>query len=97
MVTTEAETEPAGGGPGEDGPRSLSEIHPRMPLMLLPDRWDAWLDPARSRRRSFASCSRRRLRGLMRAYPVSTEVSNVRNNRPELLKELTGPEVGTLF
>ena len=35
--------------------------------------------------------------GLMRADPVSTAVSNVRNNGPELLKELEGPEEGTLF
>ena len=33
----------------------------------------------------------------MRAYPVSTAVSNVRNNGPELLKELAAPEEGTLF
>jgi putative SOS response-associated peptidase YedK len=33
----------------------------------------------------------------MRAYPVSTAVSNVRNNGPELLEELEGPEEGTLF
>jgi len=32
-----------------------------------------------------------------RAYPVPTEVSNVRNNGPELVTELDGPEVGTLF
>jgi hypothetical protein len=28
---------------------------------------------------------------------VSTAVSNVRNNGPELLKVLDGPEVGSLF
>jgi len=33
----------------------------------------------------------------MRAYPVATAVSNVRNNGPELLEELAAPEVGTLF
>jgi putative SOS response-associated peptidase YedK len=33
----------------------------------------------------------------MRAYPVPTAVSNVRNNGPELLEELAAPEVGTLF
>ena len=33
---------------GEGGPQSLADIHPRMPLMLPPDRWDAWLDPART-------------------------------------------------
>ena len=30
----------------------------------------------------------------MRAYPVSTAVSNVRNNGPELLKELEAPGGG---
>jgi putative SOS response-associated peptidase YedK len=33
----------------------------------------------------------------MRAYPVTTAVSNVRNNGAELLKELEGPVEGTLF
>lgn len=33
----------------------------------------------------------------MRAYPVATAVSNVRNNGPGLVSELDGPEVGTLF
>lgn len=33
----------------------------------------------------------------MRAYPVSTAVSSVRNNGPELLTELAAPEEGTLF
>lgn len=33
----------------------------------------------------------------MRAYPVATAVSNVRNNGPELLTELAAPEFGTLF
>ena len=26
---------------------ALTEIHDRMPLVLPPDRWAAWLDPAR--------------------------------------------------
>lgn len=33
----------------------------------------------------------------MRAYPVGTAVSNVRNNGPELLAELAAPELSTLF
>jgi putative SOS response-associated peptidase YedK len=35
--------------------------------------------------------------GLMRAYPVATAVSDVRNNGPELLEALEAPEEGTLF
>ncbi|MFZ3559725.1 MULTISPECIES: SOS response-associated peptidase [unclassified Streptomyces] len=96
VITTEAETAPLGVAP-EEGPRSLADIHPRMPLMLTPDRWDDWLDPARTDVDDLRSLLAPPPEGLMRAYPVSTAVSNVRNNGPELLKELEGPEEGTLF
>lgn len=96
VITAEAETGPLGSAPGE-GPRSLSDIHPRMPLMLTPDRWDAWLDPARTDEDELRGLLAPPPGGLMRAYPVSTAVSNVRNNGPELLGELAAPEEGTLF
>ncbi|WP_326720770.1 SOS response-associated peptidase [Streptomyces sp. NBC_00243] len=99
VITTEAETTPLAGGAGAsgDGPHALADIHPRMPLMLTPDRWDAWLDPARTDVEDLRGLLVPPPAGLMRAYPVSTAVSNVRNNGPELLKELEGPEEGTLF
>ncbi|MFI6769745.1 SOS response-associated peptidase [Streptomyces sp. NPDC050355] len=97
VVTTEAETTPLAGADGGEGPQSLAEIHPRMPLALTPDRWDAWLDPARTDPDALRGLLSPPPPGLMRAYPVPTEVSNVRNNGPELLTELDGPEVGTLF
>ncbi|MFJ8820556.1 SOS response-associated peptidase [Streptomyces sp. NPDC102467] len=96
VITTEAESAPLGVAP-EGGPRSLADIHPRMPLMLTPDRWDAWLDPARTDVDDLRSLLDAPPEGLMRAYPVSTAVSNVRNNGSELLKELDGPEEETLF
>ncbi|MEU2828946.1 SOS response-associated peptidase [Streptomyces lavendulae] len=96
VITAEAETGPLGTAPAE-GPRSLSDIHPRMPLMLTPDRWDAWLDPARTDEDELRGLLAPPPGGLMRAYPVSTAVSNVRNNGPELLGELAAPEEGTLF
>ncbi|MFJ9348928.1 SOS response-associated peptidase [Streptomyces sp. NPDC101237] len=96
VITTEAETSPLAVAPAE-GPRSLSEIHPRMPLMLTPDRFDAWLDPARTDVEDLRSLLAPPPEGLMRAYPVSTAVSNVRNNGPELLTELAAPEESTLF
>lgn len=96
VVTTEAETGPLGVAPAE-GPGSLADIHPRMPLMLTEDRWDAWLDPARTAPEELRELLAPPPGGLMRAYPVATAVSNVRNNGPELLEELAGPEVGTLF
>ncbi|MFE0489719.1 SOS response-associated peptidase [Streptomyces griseoaurantiacus] len=96
VITTEAETAPLA-VPPQEGPRSLADIHPRMPLMLTPDRWDAWLDPRHTDTAELRELLAPPPEGLMRAYPVGTAVSNVRNNGPELLKELSGPEEGTLF
>ncbi|MGP4114527.1 SOS response-associated peptidase [Streptomyces sp. 4N509B] len=110
VVTTEAEATPlagvgadaaagAGEAGGEDhtGPRSLAEIHPRMPLMLPPDRWDAWLDPHRTDPEEIRGLLDPPPPGSVRAYPVTTEVSSVRNNGPELVRELPAPEEETLF
>ncbi|WP_103504564.1 MULTISPECIES: SOS response-associated peptidase [unclassified Streptomyces] len=101
VVTTEAETTPLPGVTAErstpDHPRTLSDIHPRMPLALPADRWDAWLDPATTDTDELRALLEPPPAGHVRAYPVSTEVSNARNNGPELISELTEPEVGTLF
>jgi putative SOS response-associated peptidase YedK len=96
VITTEAETDPLAGYEGE-GPRSLSDIHPRMPLMLTPDRWDSWLDPATTDPDEVRGMLAAPPPGLLRAYPVGTGVSNVQNNGPELLEELPAPEEETLF
>lgn len=96
VITTEAETAPLAGA-GTEGPRSLAEIHPRMPLMLTPDRWDAWLDPRTTGVERLRGLLEPPPGGLLRAYPVSTAASSVRNNGPELLAELDAPELGTLW
>ncbi|MGH3509125.1 MAG: SOS response-associated peptidase [Nocardioidaceae bacterium] len=77
---------------------SVGHIHDRMPLLVEPPRYAAWLDPA-------FSSDPDELRGLLvpaapgrlEAYPVSTEVNNVRNNGAELVAPLPatagpGPE-----
>ncbi|GAA3180943.1 MULTISPECIES: SOS response-associated peptidase [Streptomyces] len=97
VITTAAETTPLAGADGGEGPQSLADIHPRMPLVMTPDRWDAWLDPSPADPEGLLALLAPPPAGLMRAYPVPTAVSNVRNNGPELLTELDGPEVGTLF
>ncbi|MFY1678717.1 SOS response-associated peptidase [Streptomyces sp. WMMC905] len=96
VITTEAESTPLAVAPAA-GPTCLADIHPRMPLMLTPDRWDAWLDPTHTRRDQLAPLLEPPPAGLMRAYPVSTAVSSVRGNGPELIEELDAPEAGTLF
>ncbi len=69
----------------------LEHIHDRQPLILTPDLWEAWLDPAvgpeeATRLLSAAPPS-------LTATPVGDAVSNVRNNGPELLTP-TDPKPG---
>ncbi|MFC4032526.1 SOS response-associated peptidase [Streptomyces polygonati] len=96
VITTAAETGDLAGYQGQ-GPRSLAEIHPRMPLMLTRDRWSAWLDPATTEPDELRELLAAPPTGLLRAFPVGTAVSSVRNNGPELVEELAAPEEETLF
>ncbi|GGO85673.1 SOS response-associated peptidase [Wenjunlia tyrosinilytica] len=89
--------EPGEGEPAAGGPRSLADIHPRMPLMLEQDRWAAWLDPRNDDPDRLLPLLAPPRPGLMRAYPVSPDVSNVRNNAPELTEPLAEQPPQTLF
>lgn len=72
----------------------ISAIHDRMPVALVPDVWDAWLD----RDMQDPEGARGLLRGIdpdsLMEHVVSREVNSVRNNRPGL-NEQVAPE--TLF
>ncbi|MDO9458330.1 SOS response-associated peptidase [Nocardioides sp.] len=70
-----------------DAADDLGRIHDRMPLMVEPDRWGAWLDP-RTARDSLLDLLVPAAPGRLEAYPVSPAVGNVRNNGPELLEPL---------
>lgn len=67
---------------------SLGQIHDRMPMMVEPDRWASWLDPRISRRDELLDLLVPAAPGRLEAYPVSSLVSNVRNNGPELVEPL---------
>lgn len=64
----------------------LGRIHDRMPLLVGPEFTQAWLDPEVVTPPTGALLAV--IPGLLTAYPVSTEVNNVRNSRPELLNPL---------
>ncbi|MBE1534444.1 SOS response-associated peptidase [Actinomadura algeriensis] len=68
-----------------DAPDDLGRIHDRMPMVVEPDRWDAWLDPALTDPDRVRSLLVPAMAGTMDAYPVSKAVNNVRNNGPELV------------
>ena len=72
----------------------LGRIHDRMPMLVEPQRWEAWLDPDASR----DGVDSRDLLvpaapGRLEAFPVSTSVNNVRNNGPELVDPLPVEDV----
>jgi putative SOS response-associated peptidase YedK len=67
---------------------AVGHIHDRMPLMVEPDRWAAWLDPEVSGKDDLLPLLVPAAPGQLEAYPVATLVNNVRNNGPELLEPL---------
>ncbi len=67
---------------------AVGHIHDRMPLMVERDRWGAWLDPTVSSKDDLLGALVPAAPGQLEAYPVSTRVSNVRNNGPELVEPI---------
>lgn len=70
-------------------------IHDRMPLVVHPSRWTAWLDPTRSDPRALTGLLEPAFSVRLEAYPVSTAVGSVHNNGPHLVEpvpaDVSGP------
>jgi putative SOS response-associated peptidase YedK len=70
----------------------VGRLHDRMPAVLRPEHWSAWLD--RSNRdpegllELLAPCPAK----MMTAYPVASLVNKVQNNVPELIAPLPRPD-----
>jgi putative SOS response-associated peptidase YedK len=73
VITTAAEPE-------------LEMIHDRMPLVLPPERWDAWLDPRAQAQGDVQALIVPPPPGRFAAVAVTTRVNSVRNDGPELLE-----------
>jgi putative SOS response-associated peptidase YedK len=67
---------------------SLGHIHDRMPLMLQPSAYDAWLDPGTHDRDTLLGLLTPAAPGQLEAFPVAAAVGNVANNGPELVEPL---------
>ncbi|HEY0904915.1 MAG TPA: SOS response-associated peptidase [Marmoricola sp.] len=78
-----------------DAEDDLGRIHDRMPLMLTADRYDAWLDPDNRDEEALLGLLQPAAPGLLEAYPVSTLVSHVDNNGPELVEPISLEQAGT--
>ena len=64
-----------------------------MPLLVEPERYGAWLDPSVSDADELKKLLVPAAPGRLEAYPVSTQVNNVRNNGRELLDALAPEDV----
>ncbi len=68
---------------------TMRPVHDRMPALLTAEHWATWLDPSN---RDLAALSALLDGGppdLLAMEPVSTDVNNVRNNRPELVEPVS--------
>ncbi|GII61814.1 DUF159 family protein [Sphaerisporangium krabiense] len=74
----------------------LGRIHDRMPVVIHEDRWDEWLDPARTDTGEVLEMLASAPPSGLVAYPVSSEVNSVRNNGAHLI-ERDGSEEASLF
>lgn len=69
-------------------------IHDRMPVLLPRQAWGAWLDPGNEDLEALSALLQPAPEALLEAIPVSTAVSSVRNDGPELVEAV---DPGALF
>lgn len=70
-------------GPAND---LVAPIHDRMPVLLPPSAWDAWLDPDNDDLDALGRLLVPAPASLLAAHPVSTRVNAVRNDDPTLVE-----------
>jgi putative SOS response-associated peptidase YedK len=63
-----------------------------MPMVIGPDAYDAWLDPAQTDSAAALELLSVTDPAELEAYPVSTAVNKVQNNDPSLVEPLTDDE-----
>jgi putative SOS response-associated peptidase YedK len=77
------------------GPNDLMRpIHDRMPVVLAPEAWERWLDPAHPDPGELLGLLVPAPEGGLEIHPVSRAVNDVRNDGPELIEPL--PEAADL-
>jgi putative SOS response-associated peptidase YedK len=70
----------------------VGRIHDRMPMLVEPERFAAWLDPSLTHPDEVRSLLVPAAAGKLESYPVSTAVNKVTNNGPELVEP--APQMG---
>lgn len=68
---------------------AIAHIHDRMPVVLKPERFEAWLDPKTQGQEVQEALSD--AIADFASYPVGTKVNNTRNDFPELMEPAAPP------
>ncbi len=63
-------------------------VHDRMPMLVEPDSWSAWLDPDLHEAELLRELLQPAMPGRLEVVPVSTAVNDVRADGPELVRPL---------
>lgn len=71
-----------------DANELVADIHDRMPVILAPKDYTAWLDPAMRDVEALGEMLKPFPAGRMAAYPVSTRVNSPANNSPDCIAPL---------
>jgi putative SOS response-associated peptidase YedK len=71
-----------------DASESVREIHDRMPAILHPDAYKAWLDPENQNAESVQAILKDCLVGELVSYPVSRMVNSVKNIGPACIEPI---------
>jgi putative SOS response-associated peptidase YedK len=66
----------------------LYDVHDRMPVILSPDNYDPWLDPAFRDTASVSKMLKPFDPAMMKRYPVSTRVNHMQNDDADCAKPL---------
>jgi putative SOS response-associated peptidase YedK len=75
----------------------LAEIHDRMPVLLPPEAWAAWLDPDSTDAGELIKPPSEDFLAALELRPVSTAVNSVKNNGPELLEPVREQDEPAMF
>jgi putative SOS response-associated peptidase YedK len=70
-------------------PNTLTaSVHDRMPVILDPDNYDLWLDPALTKVNVISELLKPYDARLMRCYPVSSRINHVEHNGEECCRSV---------
>jgi putative SOS response-associated peptidase YedK len=83
-----------------DATDEIGRIHDRTPMIITPENWTDWLDPANNERELLLATmlpATSSPGGGLTSYKVGPAVGAVRNNGPGLIEPLGDPEGPALF